>query len=185
MQKENKLIFLIALTLTVYATSIYLQQGAFIFPFPLNPILLLLVTARFFFWHKEKGLPAFLLLLVGIFTFLGSEIYWSFILVPETMITFSESLITDLFQLGAYICLIIFSVNSALRAKKTLFILLNGIFLTLFIYGQLFESPISILLSYSFMIGANVYKPVFQPLQLIWILLFILDGSKLISFLLN
>ncbi|MGY8927367.1 MAG: hypothetical protein ACKVJC_08740, partial [Flavobacteriales bacterium] len=60
MQKENKLIFLIALTLTVYATSIYLQQGAFIFPFPLNPILLLLVTARFFFWHKDKGLSAFL-----------------------------------------------------------------------------------------------------------------------------
>ena len=185
MQKEDKLIFLTALTLIVYAVSIYLQQGALIFPFPLNPLLLLIVTTRFFFWHKNQGFPALLLLLMGLFTFLGSEYYWSIILSPETMITFSESLITDVFLLCAYLCLIIFSYNSALRAKNALFILLSIIFVGLFVNGQLFESPISILLSYLVMIGANVYKPVFQPLQLIWILLFILEGSKLISFLLN
>ena len=44
MTKEVRVLFLTVLTLVFYAVSIFLSQGAFIFPFPLNELILLVVS---------------------------------------------------------------------------------------------------------------------------------------------
>tara|TARA_R110002072_G_scaffold10821_1_gene49990 strand:- start:639 stop:1196 length:558 start_codon:yes stop_codon:yes gene_type:complete len=184
MLKEDRLIFIVTLTLVVYASSIYLNQGAFIFPFPFNNIILLLVGFQFFFWNRKLGFPALLLLLIGLFAALGTKYYWSTFLSYEAMVSLDKSLITDVFLLCSYFCIILFAISSSLRQKTWVTLILTALFCTLFIYGQIFGELLFVIISYLIMIISNLYKPVFQPLHLIWILLFILDGSQLISFLL-
>ena len=147
MIKEDRLIFIVALTLLVYATSIYLSQGAFIFPFPFNNIILLLVGTQFFFWNKEQGFPALLLLLIGLFATFGTKYYWSTFLSYESMVSLSESLITDVFLLCSYFCILLFAISSSLRQKTWISIGLTALFCALFIYGQIYGELLVVLIS--------------------------------------
>ena len=73
MTKEVRVLFLTALTLSVYAVSIYLNQGALIFPFPLNELILLVVAIQFAFWHHNKRIPTLYILGFGVYSLLAQK----------------------------------------------------------------------------------------------------------------
>ena len=185
MKREDRLIFLIALVLIFYAISIYISHGAFIFPLPLNEFILLVVGFQFFWWNKKQGYPALLILLIGVFAILGSQVFWSMLLSNVAMQSMMESYLIDMFGVLSYFCIILFAISQSLRQKTALSLGLSSLFAGSFLFGEIFNYPLIVLGSYAIMIVSNLHKPVFQPLQLIWILLFILKGSEVISFLLN
>ncbi len=184
MSREDRAIFTVALTLFIYAFASLLQLGSFIFPIPVNNLILLVVGTLFFFWNKEQGFAALLIFLIGLLSTLGTSYYWSTFLPDESMRSLSESMITDVFMLSAYFCIILFAISSSLRQKTWISLALASAFGVLFIYGQVYDELIFVVLSYAVMIISNIHKAVFQPLHLIWILLFILEGSKLATLLL-
>lgn len=185
MQKEDRVVFIVALTLFIYAFASLLQVGSFIFPFPLNNLILLIVAAQFFYWNRKQGFPAMLILFTGLLATIGTGHYWSIFLDHNAMTSLTESLITDVFMLCSYLCIILFAISASIRQKNAISIGLTALFVAFFIFGRIFSHLELVVLSYLFMIISNIYKPVYQSLHLIWILLFILDGSQLISFLLN
>jgi len=185
MKREDRLIFLTVLTLVVYAVSIYFSAGSIIFPLPLNEFILLIVGFQFFWWNKEQGFPALLVLLIGLLAVFGSQVFWSMLLSGVAMQSLMDSFIIDLFSIMSFFCVILFAISQSLRQKTALSLVFSSVFAISFLFGEIFNYPLIVLGSYAVMIVSNIHKPVFQPLHLIWILLFILKGSEIISFLLN
>lgn len=185
MKREDRLIFLTALILVVYAVSIFMSYGSLVFPLPLNEFILLIVGFQFFWWNKEQGFPALLVLLIGLFAVLGSQVFWSMLLPEIAMQSMMDSYLIDLFTILSFFCIILFAISQSLRQKTALSLGLSSLFAVAFLFGEIFNYPTVVLASYAVMIVSNIHKPVFQPLNLIWILLFILKGSEIISFLIN
>lgn len=187
MSKERRLITIVTLTLVIFAASIYLQQGAFVFPLPINPFIILIVALQFTWWNKNQLFPALLLIFIGLSSLLGTEVFWSFFISDESMLLFSESITTDLFSLSALLGLVILSIAGAIRQKHIITWLFSLLFIALIILSQLFYDPsnnLGIIFSMAAMASASIsviYKPVYQPLHLFWILLFILECTKFIS----
>lgn len=187
MIKEQRLILISSLTLVIFAVSIYMRQGAFIFPIPLNPFITFAVALQFAWWNKKQPFPSLLLLFIGLCSIFGTEVFWSFFIPDEKMIKFSESIATDLFSLGALIGLFVLSIAGAIRQKKiiTWFFSLSFIFLTLLSHAfYIPENNFGIILSliaFSLMAASVLYKPVYQPLHFFWVLLLILECTRFIS----
>ena len=183
MTREDRAIFTVALTLFIYAFASLLQVGSFLFPIPANNLILLIVGTLFFFWNKKQGFPALLIFLIGLLAVLGTDYYWATFLSDDAMRSLSESMMTDVFMLCSHLCILLFAISASLRQKTGISLALAALFGLLFIYGQLFDQLPILVLSYAVMILSNMHKPIFQPLHLVWILLFILEGSKLTSIL--
>jgi len=187
MNKEQRLITISTLTLVIFATSIYLRQGAFIFPIPLNPFIILVVALQFAWWNKKQLFPSLLLIFIGIFSVLGTEVFWSFFISDEMMVRLSESITTDLFSLGAFIGLILLAISGAIRQKQILTWILSLFFIAFTVLSQVFFNPINnsgltlSLIAFSFITASVLYKPVYQPLHLFWVLLLILECTEFIS----
>tara|TARA_B110000285_G_scaffold130475_1_gene146588 strand:- start:140 stop:712 length:573 start_codon:yes stop_codon:yes gene_type:complete len=187
MGKERRLITIATLTLVIFAVSIYLRQSAFVFPIPLNPFIVLIVALQFAWWNKNQPFPALLLIFIGACSLLGTEVFWSFFISDETMLQFSETTTTDTFSLAALIGLLVLSISGAIRQKHILTWSLSILFIVLTVLSNLFYDPLNnlgVIFSLTAMASASVsviYKPVYQPLHLFWVLLFILECTKFIS----
>ncbi|MEJ6617483.1 MAG: hypothetical protein QNL61_11305 [Crocinitomicaceae bacterium] len=185
MTKEVRVLFLTALTLAVYAVSIYLNQGALIFPFPLNELILLVVAIQFAFWHHKNRIPILYILGISLFGFLGNEVYWSFILVDQKMYTFSALPITDIFKLLSALCIVGFCVYTLLAQKNLMARFCSIIFIVMYI------SSITYLPSYFSFYGLILMtvglfiQSVHRPFHLFWMLLLLLESTKYLTLLLN
>lgn len=187
MNRERRLISISTLTLVVFAVSIYLRQGSFVFPIPLNPFIVLIVAIQFAWWNKTQVFPALTMVFIGLCTVLGSEVFWSFIFSDEAMVQFSNSIITDLFSLGALIGLMIYSLSIAIKQNHIitwslwfLFIILT----TCFHFMEFSSGSVKIIFSIAGLVSICIsvmYKPVYQPLHLFWIMLLILECTKFVS----
>jgi len=185
MTKEARLIFLTALTIVFYALSIYLSQGAFIFPFPLNEAILLIVAVQFSYWHRAKSFLSLLILSIGLFSFLGNEIYWSFVLSDIQMHQFSEGIYTDVFKLLAALSILILAFLTLKTQKKIIAQFCTLLFIAGFIGSISFLSPIYAFFGLCFMVTGIIISSVLKPFHLIWFLLLILEASKYVTLLIN
>ena len=67
MTREARTLFVGTLTLLVYSISIYVSQGSFIFPFPLNEFIFLAIAVQFFLWNRNGNkLAGILVTLAGV-----------------------------------------------------------------------------------------------------------------------
>lgn len=186
MTRESRTLFLGILTLVVYATSIFISQGSFIFPFPLNEFIFLAVSSQFFLWNRGGNkLAGILTTTAGICAVLSTQFFWTFIYGPENMMEFMESLTTDYFLIGFYALVLISGIATILRQKKGMALLFSAFFILAFISGVYLNHPLLILLGYGFMVASTQISKVFVPYHLLWILLFILELTKVLTFVLN
>ena len=185
MTKEVRLLFLALLTLIVYAVSIYATHGAFIFPFPLNELILLVIAVQFAYWNRKNKIPALYILGISVFAFLGNEVYWSFVLDGEMMYQFSSLPVTDIFILLSAICMIGFGVYTFLKQKNSIAKLLGVFFIILYIASITYLPPIFTFYAYICMAVSVLIQPVNKPFHLIWILLLLLETTKFLTILLN
>ncbi len=186
MIREVRLIAITTLTLIIYALSIFFDKGAFLFPFPLNQLVIFIVAGQFAIWNYKKfRIASILIVLIGFFAALGNEIYWSIFLDNEQMLIFSESIYTDIFQLIASILIIILAIYFSWKQKNqtsTLFLLLfSGLFVAGTIHNSALYASTFFLLSYVIMSISSILKPKLKPLNMFWVLLLTLEASKLIS----
>lgn len=186
MTRESRTLFLSILTLVVYATSIFISQGSFVFPFPLNEFILFAVSAQFFWWNRERNKFAGILAVVsGLFAVLSTQFFWTFIYGPEKLIYFMDSLVTDYFLIGFYVLVVIAGIATMMRQKKGIALLFGGLFIMSFISGAFLNQPLLILLGYGFMVASTQLTKVFVPYHLLWILLMTLELTKVLTFFLN
>jgi hypothetical protein len=185
MTKEVRLLFLTALTLVFYAASIYFSQGALIFPFPLNELILLIVSIQISIWHYKKRIPTLYILGISLFAFLGNEVYWSFIIDDEKMYSFSSLPITDIFKLLSAICIVGFSLFFVLAQKKILSRICSIIFIVFFIASITYLPSYLLFYGLVFMVLGTLIQPVHKPFHLIWILLLLLESTKYLTLVIN
>ncbi|MDG1148153.1 MAG: hypothetical protein P8N52_07610 [Crocinitomicaceae bacterium] len=190
MAKEVRLLFLTALTLLIYALSIFFDKGVLLFPFPLNQLILLIVAVQLTRWNfKSYKTASVLILATGLFSTLGNEIYWNTFLDSESMTLFSKTITTDIFQLLSVITTLFLAIYTGYNQNSRLNYILLGLFCCAFSTGIILSSPLLscelLSISYLIMVISTRISPTLKPIQTFWILLFILEFSKLISILLN
>jgi len=187
MNKDVKTLFLVALTLIIYALSIFISSGAFVFPFPLNPFIFFVIALLFVYRHwkkrKVRGV-AILVLFIGLFGILSSSVLWELLFSMESI----ENLFTQdrakWLKVIYGILIFVWGSITLLKQHKIVPTLATVIGLTLFIlgfFGIYDPYTIFIMLGYGFFVVSNFIKPVFRPFHLLWILLLILEVSEWIT----
>ena len=186
MTQEAKTLFYGILTLVMYAASIFFTQGAFIFPFPLNEFVFLVIALSFLVlnWHKHKWV-GMLPVVAGICGVLSTQIFWTFIYDQLEMIEFMKGLTTDYFLLAFYVLILIAGIATLIKQRTTLALVLGCIFLCAFVLGVLYNHPLFLLLAYASMIVSTQIRHVYAPFHLLWILLFALKLTEWLTFFLN
>lgn len=185
MTREARTIFLSILTWVIFAVSIFLNQGAFVFPFPLNEVILLLVSIQFFVWNTKKHLAAGILSIsAGIVGVLGTQYFWTFFYSPLEMQEFMSGLTTDYFQIAFYFIVLIGILASTLKQKNGIALILSIVSIIPFCWGALSNNGLFLILGYGLMVASTQVKKVYAPYHLLWILLFALKTSEWLTFLL-
>ena len=189
MTQEGKTVTLASTTVFMYGLVSYLQFDQIIFPFPLNEIIFLIASvlfARIHFKNSPKTIS--LIIALGLLNVLSYEFYWNIFLSNDNMLSFSKSSATDIFKLFYYIGLIAWIISTfneiEINFRKYFSLLPITLLLTGSIFSEEFTpfySQIIILLSISFVFIFVFSKLKQFPIQYLWILLFILELTKVWS----
>lgn len=179
MTKEVKIVFLAALTLVMYATSIFLKDGgSFVFPFPLNPFVFFVVAAQIAFWNKQFKAIATLTFATGLFGILASEVFWEIVLSVDQQINFYDQ--PWFYWCGLLNALgLLAMVGLQIKSQKDLIIRLltafGGISLGI---GQLFGIEIYTLFGLIVLVFTSYFKPISFPIVYLWTLFLFLECTR-------
>ena len=189
MTQEGKTVTLASTTVFMYGLVSYLQFNQVIFPFPLNEIIFLIASvlfARIHFKNSPKTIS--LIIGLGLLNVLSYEFYWNIFLSNDNMLSFSKSSATDIFKLFYYIGLIAWIISTfneiEINFRKYFSLLPITLLLTGSIFSEEFTpfySQIIILLSVSFVFVFVFSKLKQFPIHYLWMLLFILELTKVWS----
>ncbi len=103
MATEKRTIFLACVTLTVYALSGLLQQGKFLYPFPLNEFIFFGISTYIAIRNFNQQKILYSLLVFAAISFVASRSYnWNLFLSSESMERLDHSYTTDVFYLLFY-----------------------------------------------------------------------------------
>lgn len=186
MTKESRTLFLGILTLIVYAVSIFISQGALIFPFPLNEFIFLAIAAQFFWFNRNgKRWAGLLVLSAGVCAVLSTQFFWTFIYGQENMVDFMYGLTTDYFLIGFYGLILIGGVATTIQQRKGWPLFLGVAFIALFVSGVILNNVLLLLLGYACIVGSTQIKRAYAPYHLLWLLLFVLKLTEWLTFVLN
>ena len=106
MASEKRSILLACVTLTVYAFSGLLQQGKFLYPFPLNEFIFLGVGGYIGLRNFKQAPINYGILLVAAGCFVACRSYnWNLFLSAEAMSSLVKGFTTDVFYLLSYLAL--------------------------------------------------------------------------------
>ena len=189
MTKEGKTVTLAALTVFMYGLTSFLQFKQVIFPFPLNELIFFIATIVFAKDHlKNNPKTMSLILVLGLFHILSLEFYWNIFLSNERMLRLSQSSITDYFKVGYYIGIIAWIITTfnqvEVNFKKYLALLPITFVLAGSILNEqltIFYSQLVLFLSYGSVVILLFPKIKHFPLLYLWVLLFILELTKVWS----
>lgn len=180
MNREERSVALAILTLVVYASFLFYETGTILFPFPLNELIVLIVSIQFLIWNwNTKRLLLFILTTASIFNLISTQFFWSFFMTNENMEVFVSGISLDLLKIGYYIFLCFglgyYFLSSTSKLKYLFFgVSLLPILLTMFTSLGIFET-ISFLL-----IALLGYKhKINYPIHLLWFLIGILQLMKI------
>ena len=189
MTQEGKTVTLASTTVFMYGLVSYLQFNQVIFPFPLNEIIFLIASvlfARIHFKNSPKTIS--LIITLGLLNVLSYEFYWNIFLSNDNMLSFSKSSATDIFKLFYYIGLIAWIISTFNEIEINFRKYFSLLPITLLLTGSIFSeeltpfySQIIILLSISFVFVFVFSKLKQFPIHYLWILLFILELTKVWS----
>lgn len=184
MNKEAKAVALAGLTLLIYALTGLLRDGALIFPFPLNEFVYLVVAFRFLFWHHKKGALPWLFAISSLAAVFGTVFLWEILLSTEQLQYFFGYTVVDWARLTSEVFLIAAGFYFVGAYKKWYFKALFVLGLATYSYGFIVNDLDFRCLGLIALLISVIIKPVRQPFHLLWILLFLLEGSEWLTFVL-
>ena len=186
MSREARSIFLVVLTFVIYATTEKLKEnGAFIFPFPLNPFFFAAVAFYFSYLHRNKREALIIVMPVAVFGVLSSKIFWEVILSIDQLGSFLNYPWIYWFHLFYGIAITIWGAYVVFKQNDSLARLLSAIGVLLFAVGYAIGNELLVLSGFGFLAVTTLAKPVLYPFNLLWVLLFLLEGTKWINYLLH
>jgi hypothetical protein len=178
MNRAERLVFLAVLTSTLYALFMWIEKGAFIFPFPLNEIIFFIVGTTYLCYNYNESL--LLSLLIGGFamcSLLCSEVFLQFFLDGASWEKFHSNVLPYLvtLQIIVLISWFIYSLyQSILLGKRFLWLIPS----TSFILAFFITSPQLLIVSFAG-IGYSLSKlKLTNQSYLLWYLLAFLIGAK-------
>ncbi len=189
MTKEGKTVTLAALTVFIFGLTSFLQFKQVIFPFPLNELIFFIATIVFAKDHlKNNPKTISLILVLGLFHILSLEFYWNIFFSNERMLQISQSSITDYFKIGYYIGIITWIITTFNHVEVNFKKYLSLLPITLVLAGSIlneqltiFYSQLILFLGYGSVVILLFTKIKQFPLLYLWVLLFILEFTKVWS----
>lgn len=180
MTTEGKIITKAILTVFIYGLTSFFTLGQSIFPFPLNEIIFLIVAVYFATLHLKKNpYTIIVILLSGFLALLSNEFYWEIALNTKQMTYISENKIPIKFGFVYHIFLTVWIALTFFSNESTNVKLLGITPILLQMAGVYFELPIYCELSLAFLFLYSLLYVKQNPLLYLWILLFILECTKL------
>lgn len=180
MTKEEKTITQAILTIFLYASWSFFSVGKGIFPFPLNQIIFLIVAIYFAALHfKKSPYTVTLILITGIFSLLSSLFYWEIALDIEQLTYISENQIPSKFGLAYQLFTTIWIAFTFFQNKSNKIKFLGIIPILLQLTSLYFELPVYGIAALLFLFIYSIFHVKQNPLLYLWILLFILECTKL------
>lgn len=181
MIREERAVLLGILTLIGFAFLVFLEFGSFIYPFPLNEIVYLIVSIQFFIWNRrEYGLVSSLFVGAAISALLASEFFWSLFVDQETWELLYHGFWLDIFKLmnlAITLILMFFSLRTVIsNVYSRSWTLLIPI--TFFIASAPYDPILETIAYIAMGIVAFIWKP-FAPTHQLWVLLAGLYAMKL------
>jgi membrane-associated HD superfamily phosphohydrolase len=182
MTLEGKALTIASLTVFMYGLTSFFQYNEVIFPFPLNEIIFLITSIYFTKLHYQYY-PKMMILIIStsLINVLSCEFYWNIFLSPDKMLQFSKSSITDFLKIAYLIGLIAWIISTFIEFEIKLKKYLSLIPITFCLIGGIFDLPLITFASITFLFFFSLTKIKQHPLLYLWILLFILEGTKVWS----
>lgn len=181
MTREGRAITLAGLTFFMFALSILLTNGGFVFPYPLNEFVLLIVSSLFLLWHPRKGALPYLFFFSALAGVMASKFLWEIVFSLEQLEEFYSYTVVDwaLLTSGVFLlaAMLVFLTSYREWYLKALVALCTGVYVWAFITNELKLYCLAFL---GFVIVGTL-KPVRKPFHLIWILYFVLYAMKWIT----
>jgi fucose 4-O-acetylase-like acetyltransferase len=140
MASEKRTIFLACVTLTVYAFSGLLQQGKFLYPFPLNEFIFLGIASYISIRNFASQKINYSLLIVSALFYVACRSYnWNLLLDTETSVWLDESYLNEICYLLFYttLCTLTFRLSERINQAKQLGKYIGSILLI--ILGSIFD----------------------------------------------
>lgn len=144
MSREKRTVFIVALTLLVYASSQFLESGVFLFPFPILNTILLIIAFQFIYWNrkivlkKKQGYFLFYMLAL-VFKVISSEFFLAFIFNDQALEQVNSGVLPAVFLMLSVIFSALFFILWEWRQVKIVKWILLLFFISLS-FTVLFES---------------------------------------------
>lgn len=182
MKREAKTIALALATVFMYAFGIWTQKGGFIFPFPLNEAIVLICAVYFSLYHfKANKFLCLGFVVTAFFHLLASDFYWEIFLNQQQMEWFVTSWIKEVFKLFYYIGLIVSVLLTMLVSENKLLRIGSCIPVGVILFMLFVPVVWGELLVFFLLFLFSLYKIDQFPLRYLWILLFVLELTKVWS----
>lgn len=180
MTKEGKTITQAILTVFIYGLGSFLNLGQSIFPFPLNQIIFLIVAIYFATIHfKNSPYTVSLILFTSSLSLLSSEFYWEIALNSQQMTYISENEIPLKFGFFYQLFLSFWMIITFFQNESKKIKILGIIPLVFQFISIYFELPIYGIAALLTLFIYSILQVKHNPLLYLWILLFILECTKL------
>ena len=180
MTKEGKAIAQAVLTVSIFALSSFFSLGQSIFPFPLNQLIFLIVVVYFATFHfKNNPYTIGLILITSILSVLSSEFYWEIALNSEHMMYISEKEIPLQFSVAYQVFLTIWMFLTFFQNESKTIKVLGSLPIILQLIAFYFDLPLYSIIALLVLFIYSVIYVKQNPLLYLWILLFILECTKL------
>jgi hypothetical protein len=178
MTRETRAVALAALTFFMFALTVFLTDGSFVFPFPLNEFALLIVSFLLVWWHPKKGLLPYLLLTSALCAALGTRFFWETVMSYEELVRFMDLTVIDWARFSAGIFLIAAMFYFFSSYKQWYFKAAVALAIGLYIWGFATTGWGLYGLAFVLLTAISTLKPVQRPFHVIWTLYFLLYGMK-------
>lgn len=179
MTKEGRVVAITSMTLLMYALNTFFQSGQLVFPFPLNELFFLVAALIIAFRSiKKEVLLSVFIIVAAISGVFSQEFYWSFFYDDKQMVSFSQGITKDLFQILHHFTITggLFVSFSNSKIKPIQYITYSSI-LIYFLSVLLGYDLVSILVIINLIIINKRYFSE-RPIINVWILYFILSVTK-------
>lgn len=184
MSKETRSVFLVVLTLVIYATSIAIKTGSFVFPFPLNPFFFAAIAFFFAFLNWKKRFHAIIVFATGLMAILSSPVTWEVLISLEQQETFYKYPWFYWFTLLYAAGIAIWGIVEAIRHQEFLAKVMTLVGAGLAVGGLAIGNDAFLLSGFGLLTISGLSYPQFYPFNLLWLLLFLLECTKWTNYLL-
>ena len=182
MKREERAVFLVLLTLISYAAIMYFDKGAFIFPFPLNEVIFLIIALQFSVWQwNNHRIQLIIILVAALFGLISTQFFWSFLLDAKSMEEIVNSVTLDILKISYYFFIGLWAfyyiVGSAIKSRYYFaFGFIAAECLLISSPSLLFE-----MLIFTSLASFGWKYKIYTPIHLLWVLLAVLQLLKFMT----